>query len=126
MARLQLALLLTMSNIPVPAGQPNLASWNLVWRQVNRNIFLRSPWRLAPISGPIESRRKTLLFSTFLYFCLLLSTFLPLASSVCLPGCLPLVTVACLIPPYSPYSDARRLQPVALGCAPDSRTLPRG
>src|SRR5262245_28249465 len=82
MARLQLALTVRTSN-PVPAGQRNLASWSLVWSRVNRNIFLGSPWRPAPISGPIEFRRKTLLFSTFLYFCLLLSTFCPIVSSAC-------------------------------------------
>src|SRR5262245_27600569 len=88
MARLQLALTVRTSN-PVPAGQPNLASWNLVWMQVNRNIFLRSPWRPAPISGPIVFRRNTLLFSTFLYFCLPLSTFCPIVSTACLAATLP-------------------------------------
>src|SRR5262245_23228128 len=111
MARLQLALTVRTSN-PVPADQPNLASWSLVWSQFNRNIFLRGPWRPAPISGPIEFRRKNLLFSIFLYSCLLFSTFCCFASSVCLAACLPLVTVAYLIPPYS---EARRPQPVALG-----------
>src|SRR5262245_18075475 len=89
MARLQLALLVTMSSTPDRAGQTSLASWNLVWSQVNRNIFLRSPWRPAPISGPIKFRRNTLLFSTFVYFCLLLTTFCPIVSSACLAASLP-------------------------------------
>src|SRR5262245_2365863 len=88
MARLQLALTVRTSN-PVPAGQPNLASRKLVWTQVNRNIFLRSPGRPAPISGPIDFPRKSLFFSTFLYFCPSLSTFCPMVYSACLAASLP-------------------------------------
>src|SRR5262245_64705700 len=91
MARLQLALRVKTSNTPVPAGQPNLASRRLVWTRVNRNISLHSARRAAPLSGPIDFRRKPLLFSTFLYFCLLLSTFVYFSSDCAwrMPSCLP-------------------------------------